>query len=101
MPPDRQQDQIKTHNNHRGKRVVVHQSLTVALSTIQMTVRFDSVPPQFRGRTPWGWSEVSQRLDSYLEYPQVAKTLYIYEHPGKNPGPTPQQPTSPIAIPNG
>ncbi|GFX68613.1 hypothetical protein TNCV_1800261 [Trichonephila clavipes] len=26
---------------------------------MQVTVRFGSVPPQFRGRTPWGWSEAS------------------------------------------
>ncbi|GFW47794.1 HTH_Tnp_Tc3_2 domain-containing protein [Trichonephila clavipes] len=26
---------------------------------MQVTVRFGSIPPQFRGRTLWGWSEVS------------------------------------------
>ncbi|GFT01676.1 hypothetical protein TNCV_4205051 [Trichonephila clavipes] len=31
-------------------------SLAAALSTIQMTERFSSVSPQFRGRAPWGWS---------------------------------------------
>ncbi|GFU34557.1 transposable element Tcb2 transposase [Trichonephila clavipes] len=28
-------------------------SLTVALSTMRVTVRFGLVPPQFGGRTPW------------------------------------------------
>ncbi|GFS61213.1 hypothetical protein TNCV_3104721 [Trichonephila clavipes] len=30
-----------------------------ALSTMQVTVRFGSGPPQFRERTPWRWSEAS------------------------------------------
>ncbi|GFV11445.1 hypothetical protein TNCV_1695701 [Trichonephila clavipes] len=33
---------------------------TPVLSTIQVTVRFCSVPPQFRGRKPWVWPEASQ-----------------------------------------
>ncbi|GFX11208.1 hypothetical protein TNCV_4424671 [Trichonephila clavipes] len=32
----------------------------VSRSTIQVTVRFCSVLPQFRGRTLWGWSKASQ-----------------------------------------
>ncbi|GFV59320.1 hypothetical protein TNCV_2340611 [Trichonephila clavipes] len=32
----------------------VRLSLALALSTIQVTVRFSSVSPQFLGRTPWG-----------------------------------------------
>ncbi|GFT99613.1 hypothetical protein TNCV_114901 [Trichonephila clavipes] len=52
----------------------------VALSTIQVTVRFSSAPPHFRGRTPWGGGQGSPtslplpptsredlRLDDYLE----------------------------------
>ncbi|GFT06006.1 hypothetical protein TNCV_4352371 [Trichonephila clavipes] len=31
-------------------------SLAIALSTVQVTERFSSVLPQFRGKTPWGWS---------------------------------------------
>ncbi|GFY28451.1 hypothetical protein TNCV_1971051 [Trichonephila clavipes] len=46
MPPDRQQHQLKAHEIHRGKGLVVH--LSLALSTIQVTVRCGSVPPQFR-----------------------------------------------------
>ncbi|GFX40487.1 hypothetical protein TNCV_1412971 [Trichonephila clavipes] len=56
-------------------------------------VRFSSVPPQFRGRKPWGGQgpptflplpptrREDLRLDGYLEYPHAAKTLYIYKHP--------------------
>ncbi|GFW73785.1 hypothetical protein TNCV_1542391 [Trichonephila clavipes] len=44
----------KAHGIHHGKGLDVHLSLTVALSTIQVTVRLSSVPPVFGGRTPWG-----------------------------------------------
>ncbi|GFW54584.1 hypothetical protein TNCV_5109581 [Trichonephila clavipes] len=40
--------EIKAHEIHHGKGLVAHLSLAVALSTIQLTVRFGSVPPQFR-----------------------------------------------------
>ncbi|GFX46213.1 hypothetical protein TNCV_2298621 [Trichonephila clavipes] len=36
--------------------------LTVVLSTIQVIVRFCSVPPQFCGKTPWRWSGVSPSI---------------------------------------
>ncbi|GFY15326.1 uncharacterized protein TNCV_1571371 [Trichonephila clavipes] len=49
--PDRQKDQIKAHEIHLGKRLVVRLSLAIALSTIQMTVRF--------GSAPWQWSGTS------------------------------------------
>ncbi|GFS90553.1 DUF4817 domain-containing protein [Trichonephila clavipes] len=58
---------------------------------MQVTVRFGSVPPQFRGRTHCGWSEASHlsspstredlRLDGYLEYPHAAEAVYIYKYP--------------------
>ncbi|GFW93977.1 hypothetical protein TNCV_4812951 [Trichonephila clavipes] len=60
---------------------------------MQVTVRFFSVPPQFRGRKPWGWSgpptylplppitREDLRLDGYLEYSHAAKALNIYKHP--------------------
>ncbi|GFX88691.1 hypothetical protein TNCV_4636121 [Trichonephila clavipes] len=45
---------MQVHEIHQSKGLNVRLSLAVVLSTIQMTVRFSSVPPQFRGRTPWG-----------------------------------------------
>ncbi|GFV47695.1 hypothetical protein TNCV_1708911 [Trichonephila clavipes] len=78
-------------------------SFAVALST----VRFGSVPPQFRGRILCGWgqgpptylslppsSRENLRLDGYLEYPPATKTLYFYKYPcllrDVNPVPTAQ-----------
>ncbi|GFU65523.1 uncharacterized protein TNCV_634461 [Trichonephila clavipes] len=74
---------------------------------MQVTVRFCSVPPQFRGENPWGGqgppplpptSHEDLRLDGYLEYPHVAKALYIYKHPcllrDSNPDPTAPQSAS-------
>ncbi|GFT07930.1 hypothetical protein TNCV_873601 [Trichonephila clavipes] len=77
-------------------------SLALALSTVQVTIRFSSVPPQFRGRTLLGGSPTSLplpptsredlKLDGYLEYPPAAKALYIYKYPylprDLNQGPT-------------
>ncbi|GFU87975.1 hypothetical protein TNCV_1335441 [Trichonephila clavipes] len=51
--------QTQDHEIHHGKGLDVRLSLAVALGTIQVTVRFSSVPPQFRGRIPWGWSKAS------------------------------------------
>ncbi|GFU75248.1 hypothetical protein TNCV_2056911 [Trichonephila clavipes] len=78
------------HEIHRGQKLVVRLSLVLALSITQVTVRFSSVPPQFCGRTPWGWSETSLplpptsredlRFVDYLEYPHAAKELYAYKH---------------------
>ncbi|GFW80598.1 hypothetical protein TNCV_3234501 [Trichonephila clavipes] len=45
------------HEIHHGNGLDVRLSLAVALSTIPVTGRFSSVPPQFRGRTPWGWGQ--------------------------------------------
>ncbi|GFW63063.1 hypothetical protein TNCV_4454111 [Trichonephila clavipes] len=42
MPPNRQR-QIEVHEIHRGTGLDVHLSLALALSTIQVTVRFSSV----------------------------------------------------------
>ncbi|GFY32290.1 uncharacterized protein TNCV_3557981 [Trichonephila clavipes] len=45
------------------------------------------------------------RLDGYLEYPPIAKALYIYKHPcllwDSNPGPKAQQSASLTNIPDG
>ncbi|GFT88616.1 hypothetical protein TNCV_905161 [Trichonephila clavipes] len=103
MPPDRQQHQIKAHEIHCGKGLVVHLPSSIGLSTIQVTVLFASVPPQFCDRTPWGWSEATHfspflsnsledlRIDGYLECPYAPKALYIYKYPyllrDSNPGP--------------
>ncbi|GFX02546.1 hypothetical protein TNCV_728001 [Trichonephila clavipes] len=86
-------------------------SLDLALSTMQMTVRFCSVPPQFRGRKPWGWPGASPptredlRLNGYLDYPHAAKALYIYKHPcllrDSNLVPTAPQSASLTTIPVG
>ncbi|GFS60103.1 hypothetical protein TNCV_2826341 [Trichonephila clavipes] len=82
-------------------------SLAVALSTIQVTVRFESVPPNFEGEHP----RVVQGpptflplpptfredlwLDAYLKYPHDAKALFSYKHPcffwDSIPGHTAQQ----------
>ncbi|GFT20560.1 hypothetical protein TNCV_2183941 [Trichonephila clavipes] len=85
----------------------VRLSLAVTLSTIQVTVRFSSVSPQFRGRTPWGdqkppnflflspTSREDLHFDNYLENSHAAKALFIYKHPcllrDSNSGPNAQQ----------
>ncbi|GFW75556.1 transposon Ty3-I Gag-Pol polyprotein [Trichonephila clavipes] len=90
---------------------------TVALGTIQVTVRFGSVPPQFREWTPWGskgplnslplppTSGEDLRLYGYLEYRHAAKALFIDKHPcllqDSNPGPTDLQSASLTIIPDG
>ncbi|GFV61311.1 hypothetical protein TNCV_4103691 [Trichonephila clavipes] len=81
---------------HSGKRLEVRLSLSVALSTIRVTVRF-------------GWMGLSPLfsllLNDNLEYPPAEKSLYIYKHPcllgDSNPGPTTQQSASLTTIPNG
>ncbi|GFV46669.1 hypothetical protein TNCV_3544851 [Trichonephila clavipes] len=91
MPPDL--DLIPTHEVHHGKRLVERLSLAVDLSNIQVTVRFSSVSPQFRGKTLRGGgqgppsslplpstSREDLRVDGYLEYPHAAKALYICKH---------------------
>ncbi|GFV36150.1 hypothetical protein TNCV_1974861 [Trichonephila clavipes] len=91
----------------------VRLSLSVALSTIQMTVRFGTIQ-----RTPWRWSGASHlsffytnlsredlRLDGFLNYTYAAQALYIYKHPcllrDSNPGPTAQQSASLTTILDG
>ncbi|GFY28773.1 uncharacterized protein TNCV_3441401 [Trichonephila clavipes] len=69
MPPDRQQHQIKAHKIHLGKGLVIRMSLAIALSTIQLTVRCDLVPPQFKGRTSCG----GQRLPTSLPLPPSSR----------------------------
>ncbi|GFV94710.1 uncharacterized protein TNCV_3864331 [Trichonephila clavipes] len=84
---------------------------------MQVTVRFCSVPPQIRGRKPWGGqgpptslplppiTGEDLRLDGYLEYPHAAKALYIYKHPcllrDWYPSPTASQSASLTPIPAG
>ncbi|GFY02989.1 hypothetical protein TNCV_979941 [Trichonephila clavipes] len=45
---------------------------------MQMTVRICSVPPQFRGRTPWRWSGTSHlsSLSTHLTRGLVARRLF-------------------------
>ncbi|GFV57023.1 uncharacterized protein TNCV_2931461 [Trichonephila clavipes] len=89
-------------------------SLALAFSTMQKTVRFCSVPTQFRVRKAWGsqghpttlpFPQTSREdlgIDGYLEYPHAAKALYIYKHPcllwDSNPGPTAPQSASLTSI---
>ncbi|GFT97589.1 hypothetical protein TNCV_1034281 [Trichonephila clavipes] len=62
MSPDRQ-CQIDTHEIHRGKGLAVRLSLAVALSAIQVTVRFGSVPiPILRNNYQEGGQEPSTSL---------------------------------------
>ncbi|GFW61291.1 hypothetical protein TNCV_3378061 [Trichonephila clavipes] len=52
MSPDRRYD-IETYESHRSNGIVVRLRLSVALSIMQVTVRFDSVPPPiWRENTP-------------------------------------------------
>ncbi|GFX30642.1 hypothetical protein TNCV_4861661 [Trichonephila clavipes] len=66
---------------------------------MQVTVRFGSVPPQFRGRTLWGWSEKSRtslslppttredlRLDGYFRVP-ICRIQTAMSSPGFEPSP--------------
>ncbi|GFU78247.1 uncharacterized protein TNCV_5008281 [Trichonephila clavipes] len=88
---------------------------TVALSTIQVTVRFGSIQPQFRKNTLGGGqrpptslpptSREDLWLDGYLEYPHAVQALYIYKHPcllrDSSPVPTAQESASLTTIPDG
>ncbi|GFU69306.1 hypothetical protein TNCV_3209701 [Trichonephila clavipes] len=77
---------------------------TLALSTMQVTVKFCSVPPQFRGRKPWGWLGASHlsalqpttredlQLDGYLRVPPPCRKGSIHLQtstfsPGFEPSP--------------
>ncbi|GFW62226.1 hypothetical protein TNCV_4421151 [Trichonephila clavipes] len=82
---------------------------------MQVTVRFCSVPPQFRGRKPWGWLGASHLSSSSTNHtrglaarrlfrvPQCAKALCIHKHlclfRDSNPGPTAPQQESLTTIP--
>ncbi|GFW68557.1 hypothetical protein TNCV_529121 [Trichonephila clavipes] len=84
---------------------------------MQVTVRFCSVPPQFRERKPWGWSGASHlsfpstnhtrglAARRLFRVPHTAKALYIYKHPcllrDSNPVPTATQPELLTTIPVG
>ncbi|GFW24055.1 hypothetical protein TNCV_4950991 [Trichonephila clavipes] len=52
MPPDL--DCVRSRPTKFIVAVDVRLSLAVALRTLQVTVRFSSVPPKFWGRIPWG-----------------------------------------------
>ncbi|GFV56048.1 hypothetical protein TNCV_2266341 [Trichonephila clavipes] len=101
MPPDRQRPDQGPRNSS-GQRAKLCLSLSVALSTIQVTARFCSVSPNFEGEHPRGGHEPPTSLsfpptsredlwlDGYFKYPHAAKSLYIYKHPclllNSNPG---------------
>ncbi|GFX39071.1 hypothetical protein TNCV_3426571 [Trichonephila clavipes] len=53
MPPV-WRSQIEAHEIYHGKGLDVCLSLAIALSTIQVTVRFSSVTPNFEEETPGG-----------------------------------------------
>ncbi|GFT24355.1 uncharacterized protein TNCV_3252091 [Trichonephila clavipes] len=92
-------------------------SLALVLSTMLLTVRFCSVPLEFRKRKSRGGqrhptylplpptSQEDLRLDGCLEYPHAAKAIYIYKHPcllrDLNPVPTAPQSSSLTTIPVG
>ncbi|GFU65378.1 hypothetical protein TNCV_4045131 [Trichonephila clavipes] len=103
--PTKRWCQIKAHEIHRGKKLVLRLLLSAALSTMQVTVLFGSVTPQFSGRSPEGWSRdllptsgEEFRLDGYLECLHEAQALLNYKYPYSlldlNPGTTAQQPAS-------
>ncbi|GFX06173.1 hypothetical protein TNCV_642191 [Trichonephila clavipes] len=91
MPPDRQ-CQIETHEIHHGKGLDCHLSLAVALKTTGDNMILARFQPNFKGEHPGGdqrsptsfpvppTSRSNLRLDGYLEYPHVAKALYICTH---------------------
>ncbi|GFX62545.1 hypothetical protein TNCV_1006181 [Trichonephila clavipes] len=49
-------------------------------STIQVTVRFCSVPPQFR-RTPWGWSGTSHLSSLSTKYTRGLAARWLFRVP--------------------
>ncbi|GFV99401.1 hypothetical protein TNCV_1513711 [Trichonephila clavipes] len=48
---------VQSPQNSLRQRVRLHLPLSAALSTMQVTVRFGFIPPQFSGRTPRGDEE--------------------------------------------
>ncbi|GFU89461.1 hypothetical protein TNCV_3650091 [Trichonephila clavipes] len=73
MPPDWQRPDRGSQNSswQRAERL----SLAVALSTILVSVRFGSIPPQRRGRTLWG----GQRPPTNIRNTKYNK-YYMYTH---------------------
>ncbi|GFX87266.1 hypothetical protein TNCV_3819961 [Trichonephila clavipes] len=115
MPPNQQRPASGPRNSswQRAKRRL---SLAVALSTMQVTVRFGSVSPQFGGRTLWRGqrpptslllpptSPEDLRFDGYLEVPPCREgTIHLQismSSPGFIPSAYAQQSASLTAIPN-
>ncbi|GFY15787.1 hypothetical protein TNCV_1284321 [Trichonephila clavipes] len=98
MPPDRQMP-YQGPRNSLWQRAKGRLPLTVALSTIQVTVHIGSRfhfnfkgghLGMVRGLPPTSREDLS--LDDYLEYLHAAKVLNIYKQPclllDSNPGPT-------------
>ncbi|GFV60420.1 hypothetical protein TNCV_3470551 [Trichonephila clavipes] len=50
--------------------------LSLALTTMQVTVRFFSVPPQFRGRKSWEWSGTSHHSSTNHTRERAARRLF-------------------------
>ncbi|GFV25952.1 hypothetical protein TNCV_2001201 [Trichonephila clavipes] len=48
---------------------------------MQVTVRFCSVPPQFRGRKPWRWSGASHLNSPYTNHPRGLAARRLFRVP--------------------
>ncbi|GFV03094.1 hypothetical protein TNCV_471531 [Trichonephila clavipes] len=83
--------QIETHEIHRAKGQDIYAYRSTALSTIQVKVRFSSVPTSvLREWGPHSWltslplppaSQEDLWLDDYLKLAHASKSLYIYKYP--------------------
>ncbi|GFV39488.1 WD repeat-containing protein 63 [Trichonephila clavipes] len=97
IPPDRQRPDQGLQNSS-WQKAKLSLSLVVALSTIQVTEQFSSISPQFRGKTPWGWSGTShlsspstnlmRRLAArrLFKVPHAAKALLLFQTSMSSPG---------------
>ncbi|GFW33032.1 hypothetical protein TNCV_2109621 [Trichonephila clavipes] len=66
------------HEIHHSKGLDERLLLTIALSIIQMTLRFSSFPPEFCGRTPWRWSETSHISSLYINLTRELTARWLF-----------------------
>ncbi|GFV93525.1 hypothetical protein TNCV_1988381 [Trichonephila clavipes] len=69
-------------NSSRLRARIFRLLLALALSTMQVTLRYCSVPPQFSGREPWWWSDAS-----LLSSPSTREDLRLFKVPPCRKGP--------------
>ncbi|GFV65518.1 hypothetical protein TNCV_1737551 [Trichonephila clavipes] len=82
MPPDRQRPtKFIMENCCHDELMTVTLFVSRTLSTIQVTLRFGSIPPQFRGKTLWVWSEASHLSSPSTNHTRGLATRRLFSVP--------------------